>query len=317
MFNRRRNIACSKALLIFLAALCACQATWARDAEQIPRLVVMAAISDDPQRHISAMKPLAEYMTTMLAPLGVQNVDIQIAESHEQMVRFLRDGRVDWVTETAYSAAMLEKHADAEILLRKWKHGVPVYKSVIFVRKDSGIDSLRDLQGGSIAFQHPGSTTGFFVPRAAMLAEGLALRPMRSVRERPTSDSVSYIFSNAEYNTAMWVHKGLIDAGVLSDLDWEQKDLIPENARNDMKIVYTSPPIPRAVELVRASLNHRVKTAIKEILLAAHDDPKARDALLAYQMTTRFDELDRESRIALRNIRDAVSAAPAEMPGAP
>ncbi len=263
------------------------------------------------------MRPMANYMAGKLAPLGVKNVDILIAENHDQMLRFIRDGRVDWISETAYSAALLAKNAGAEITLRKWKQGVPSYHSVVFVRQDSGIESLGELQGRSIAFQHPGSTTGFFVPRSLLLALGLQLHPLRSIREDTRPGFVNYLFSGAEYNSALWVDKKLVDAAVLSNLDWQREDVVPTAVRDDLKIIYTSTPLPRAVELLRGDLDPRIKAAIKNTLLQAHDDPEAKTALLSYQATLRFDELDSNATQSLRAIRESLdedARAPADAP---
>lgn len=276
---------------------------------EIPKLVVMGAISDDPQHYIEAMKPLADYMARQLFPLGVAGVEVLVAENRDQLIRLMQDGRVDWVTETAYSAAVLEHRGNAEILLRKWKYGVPSYQSVIFVRDDSGIDSLAGLLNRRVAFQHPGSTTGYFLARAELQAKGLQLRELRSIRAAGGPGAVSYVFSGAEYNSALWVHKGLVDAAVMSNLDWQNEKVLPASVRDDLRIIYSSEPIPRALELVRRDLHPQVKATIRETLLGAHADPQAKAALRAYHMTLRFDELDSESLAALRRIRVAIDGS--------
>lgn len=305
--------------LLFAGSLLLCNplVASAQRVAEMPQLIVMSAVSDDPQSLISTMRPMASYMSKKLAPLGISNVDILIAENHEQMVRFIRDGRVDWITETAYSAALLEQSAGAEIILRKWKQGVPSYHSVVFVRKDSGIESLDQLTGRSVAFQHPGSTTGYFVPRSFMQAQGLRLRSLRTVRESPRPDFVNFLFSGAEYNSAMWVDKGLVSAAVLSNLDWQREQIIPAAIRENLRIIYTSASLPRAVELLRGDLNPTIKSAIKEALISAHDDPDAKEALQAYQMTLRFDELDSSDLNALREIRDSLRESAAPISDAP
>lgn len=271
-------------------------------------IVVMAAISDDPQRYVSAMKPLANYMAARLSAHGVIGVEILVAENRAQLIRLLRDGRVDWVTETAYSAAVLEHRANAEILLRKWKYGVPSYQSVVFVRNDSGIEALSGLLNRRVAFQHPGSTTGYFLPRARLENAGLRLREQRSVRDPARPGAVNYLFSGSEYNSALWVHKGLVEGAALSNLDWQNDSVVPPAVREDLRVIYSSEPIPRALELVRKDLSPSVKQALKTVLLTAHNDPEANDALRAYHMTLRFDELDEESLEALRRMRADMEA---------
>lgn len=280
----------------------------ASESEEVQRIVVMAAISDDPQRYVEAMKPLADYMAARLAPHGVTAVEVLVAENRRQLIRLLLDGRVDWVTETAYSAAVLEHRANAEILLRKWKYGVPSYQSILFVRRDSGIESTAGLINRRVAFQHPGSTTGYFLPRTRLESSGLNLRELRSIREPARPGAVNYLFSGSEYNSAIWVHKGLVEAAALSNLDWQDESVVPPGIRDDLRIIYSSEPIPRALELVRRDLHPKVKRALKSVLLSAHSDPEAKEALRAYHMTLRFDELDQESLEALRQMRADLEA---------
>lgn len=297
--NARNTILC----LISIASVLFAAGSVSAKTGELPQLLVMSAVSDDAQSRINEMRPLANYMEKRLAHLGVTHVDILIAVNHDQMVRFIRDGRVDWVTETAYSAALLEKKAGAEIILRRWKQGVPSYNSVMFVRKDSQIQSLAELTGTSIAFQHPGSTTGYFVPMSLLRSSGLALRQMRSVRDKSLPGFVNYLFSGAEYNSAMWVHKGIVSAAVLSNVDWNNEDAVPKEVRKDLRIIDASAQLPRAVELVRGDLHPALKSAIRETLLAAHQDREAQSALSAYQGTSRFDALDEDSLAVLRSIR--------------
>ncbi len=306
MFNRLSTI-CWVTLIAGLALLTT-RPLLAAGADTIRDTVVMAAVGDDPQRHLNAMKPLAEYVGSKLAKLGIENVDILIAQNRDQLVRLLRDGRVDWVTETAYSAAVLEETGAAEILLRKWKHGVASYHSMLFVHRDSAIASATGLQGKKLAFQHPGSTTGYFVPRSELEKNGFRMVELRSVRHTPLPEAVNYIFSGSEYNSALWVHKGLVDAAVLSNLDWQNETLVPTVVKSDLRVLYTSAPIPRALEMVRSSLDPRIKAAIREALLNAAADPDASAALTAYHGTLKFDELDRASIDVLAQIRDSLNS---------
>jgi len=84
-----------------------------------------------------------------------------------------------------------------------------------------------------------------------------------------------------------------------------------------MSVIYTSPPIPRALELVRGDLNPIVKAAMKQALLAAHLDPEASMALAAYHGTSKFDALDENSVAALGLIDAAIMAETSEPVSSP
>ena len=63
---------------------------------------------------------------------------------------------------------------------------------------------------------------------------------------------------------------------------------------------------PRALELVRDGLDPLIEQRLREILLAAHDDPAARPALDAYLRTERFDVVDQATWAALADLREGV-----------
>lgn len=110
-----------------------------------------------------------------------------------------------------------------------------------------------------------------------------------------------------------WVHKGLVDAGAFANVDWEKEDHLPTAFRESMHIFYRSQAFPRALELVRKDLRPEVKQRLKEVLLAAHEDPAASMVLHAYQRTKRFDEIDAEVRAGIeraRQISETLKTAP-------
>ena len=227
-----------------------------------------------------------------------------MARDAQQMTSYLRRGRVDWVTETAGTAMQLQKRAGAKPLLLTERGGVSRYHSVFFARKDSGIDSLADLKGRSIAFQSTASTSSYIVPASTLVEHGLHMEILLSPMDRPTPDSVGYVFARSELNIAAWVHKRLVDAGVFSSLDWEDDRRMPAAFRSDMKVIYQTPDYPRALEMVRGDLDPKVEARLREVLLQAANDPDAREAMALFFRTTRFMPVDAVSQQGLDRLRD-------------
>lgn len=280
---------------------------------QRPRPLVIGKVSDNPTKHFKTLRPIVDHMASRMSDLGISGGEVRLAKSNEQMMRYLREGSVDWVTETAYSALEFEQRAGARILLKKWKKGVGSYHSVIFVRKDSGITSLEDLEGRVIAFEDPGATSSFFLPANELLARGMELVPLRSPRAQAPARGVGYVFSSEEINTTVWVHKGIVAAGAISDGDWIESDEVPPDFRDDLVLLHETPPVPRALELVRGDLEAPIVERLRALLLAAHDDPSAQSALLTYDRTTHFEALDGKAEAALQRIRGTLEQFRATM----
>lgn len=264
-------------------------------------VLVLGRISDDPKAHYEQLKPLLDYVVPRLRDVGITSGRILMARDAQQMSSYLRRGQVDWFTETTGTAMFLQQRAGAQPLLWTERNGVSWYDTLILVRRDSGIDSLSQLRGRRIAFQRTTSTSGYLVPAATLLNEGLPLEILLSPKDRPSPDAVGYLFAGSELNIATWVHKRLADAGSISSVEWDDGRL-PETFRQDMRVLVRTAPFPRGLEMVRGNLEPRVRERLQQVLLEAASDPQAAPALRSFFGTTRFLVLDAPARRSLERI---------------
>ena len=278
-----------------------------------PHVLVLGRISDDPKAHYEQLKPLLDYVVPRMADVGITEGRILMARDLQQMTSYLRRGRVDWVTETSANAMRLEDRAGAQPLLLTERNGVSDYRALIFVRRDSGIASLDDLRGRSVAFQNTSSTSAYVVPAMQLLQHGLSPQILLSPMDRPDDRSVGYVFAGSELNIATWVHKRLVDAGAMSNLDWNDPQRTPASYRRDFRVIDQSRAYPRALEMVRGDLDDRIQARLREVLSEAGKDPDAREALLQFFRTTRFLPIDAATDAALRDLRDGVKRVRVEV----
>ncbi|MCC8364529.1 phosphate/phosphite/phosphonate ABC transporter substrate-binding protein [Lysobacter sp. A6] len=276
-------------------------------------MLVIGRISDDPKAHYEQLKPLLDYVVPRMANVGIREGRILMARDVQQMNSYLRRGRVDWVTETPGTGMLLRQGSGAKPLLLTERDGVSRYTTVFFARRDSGIESLKDMRGRSVAFQNPYSTSAYYVPAAELLDHGLKLEILLSPMDRPESNQVGYLFARTELNIATWVHKRLVDVGVMSNLDWQNPQRVPAAFRGDLRIVHETPAYPRALEMVRGDLDPKVAARLREVLMEASRDPDAREALLRFFKTTRFMPLDDNADHALDYIGEGVKRIRAEV----
>ncbi|WP_425481301.1 phosphate/phosphite/phosphonate ABC transporter substrate-binding protein [Luteimonas gilva] len=290
-------------LLCVLAAWLPSSAARAVDDEHV---LVLGRISDDPKTHYEQLKPLLDYVVPRMAGVGIREGRILMARDAQQMASYLRRGRVDWVTETSASGVALEARAGAKLLLMTERDGVSRYRTVYFARRDSGLTSLDQLRGRSIAFQNISSTSAYFVPASELLQRGMRLELLLSPMDKPSDDTVGYVFARSELNIANWVHKRLVDVGVMSNIDWDNPQRVPPTYRSELRVLHVTPEYPRAVEVVRGDMDPKVEARLREVLMQAADDPDARDALLRFFKTTRFLPIDPVSEHALKYLREGV-----------
>lgn len=275
--------------------------------------LVLGRISDDPRNHHDSLRALLDYVVPRMAEVGVRRGRVLMARDAQQMSSYLRRGRVDWVTETAATGLLLAERSGGEVLVGTERNGVAMYHSVLFARRDSGIRTLDDLRGRSIAFQNPNSTSAYFAPAAALIERGLGLEILLSPKDRPRDDQAGFVFAQSESNISTWVHKRLVDAGAFSNLDWDNLSRLPESVRGDLVLIGETAAFPRGLEIVRGGMPPARVARLREVLLAAAEDPAAREPLQRFFGTNGFFAIDAPLAAELARLRNAASIVRARL----
>lgn len=302
-FRNRWFAVCATLLTLVAGPVAASEPVAARS-----KTLVIGRISDNPRSDVQRLRPLLDYVLPKLKAVGIEKGEILLARNPVQLRNYLRRGRVDWVTETAAMAAMLGADAGATMILRGMREHEGAYHSVMFVRRDSGIENIEQLLGKRIALQMRSSTSSFYLPLLMLHEAGLPIVELASPEDAPRINEIGFVMARSERNIATWVEKGLADAGAFSNLDWGDPLRMPESFRNQMRLIAQSENVPRAVELVAADLRPEVRNALVKALLAAGDDPQADAAMRTYFGTTRFVRIDPESAQKLDKLGSQVLA---------
>lgn len=279
---------------------------------------VIGKVTQNVKKHQKRLQPMADYLAENMSDLGVDSGTVLIAKNNEEMIRYLREGKVDFVAETPFSAMIYTQSAPVEAIVRMWKRGIPSYYSIIFTRKDSGINGLKDLLGKTIAFEDAGSTSAYMLPMATLLQQGYSLVRKDSNSLSVPDNMICYLFSRSEQNTSSLVYSRKVEAGAISNLDWDKPDHLPIRHKRNYQIIHRSKPIPRAIGLVHSDLPLAVRMRVKQLLIDAENDPAAARALKKFHHTKRFDELDEETLAVLEQIKKLTPFfSPLESPAAP
>lgn len=271
------------------------------------QVLVLGAIHPDVETRYAELRPMADYIAAALEDSGIVRVDVRVVEDRRRLARMMRDGLIDWTSVDAATTVYLQETAGAQILARKWKQGAPQFRSVFFTREDSGVRTLSDLTGRTLAFIEPDSIAGHILPAAELIRAGHRAAGLDTPRQRAPAGTIGYAFSGNDINATTWVHKRIVDAGVISNVDWESASSLPESFRKDFVIFHQTEPMPRALELVRGDLEQSIRTRLKRALLLMDQDPAAAGALQAYEGALRFDELDDKDRETINRLRSTFS----------
>lgn len=189
---------------------------------------------------------------------------------HAAAVEALRNGDADISFMGALPFVLAEAEIGAVPLLSEVYRDAPSYTGRIFVRRDSGIETLADLRGRDIAFADPISESGYLYPLAEFVQAGLIEGPGRA------GDFFGRVFFAGGYQQAMQaVAEGLVDAAGAS----QYADLLlTPDQQAQVNWIAESEPIPSHLVIARPGLDADLQERFIEAMLRLNE-PGNRDML--------------------------------------
>ncbi len=112
-------------------------------------LLTIGDISDEPAEKIERFKPLADYLASQMSDLGFTGGNVVVARDIDEMVSFIEDGKVDIYMDSPFPILKVQKRAQTEFILRRWKDGESSYYSV-FVGIDGDTAPSLDAVSGAV-----------------------------------------------------------------------------------------------------------------------------------------------------------------------
>ncbi len=267
------------------------------------RPLVVGTTSSDAAEKTRTFLPFAGYLAGRLKTDGFDRGKVIITQTPQEMAVYLKEGAVDLYIDSVYPALIACRLSGSRILLQRWKKGAGEYRAVIFVRKESRIDTLEQLTGKVIAFEDPYSTSSYFLPKTAFLERGLRLEQMNNPANAVPSGAAGYVFSGKDANTMFWVLRGKVDAGAMNHANYLQK--AGEEAKN-LKILHTTAAVPRHLVSVSPGLSDALPGKIHDILLRMDESEEGRAVLEAFENTSKFEPLSEDQQALLSEMKSHI-----------
>jgi phosphonate transport system substrate-binding protein len=173
-------------------------------------------------------------------------------------------------------------------LLRRWKGGIAEYRSLIFTNKESGVARLEDLRGKIIAFEDPGSTSGYFLPKLFLYKKGFSVTEKASLEAKISANEIGYIFAGSDKNMINLVLQKKVAAGAFSNDDLAH---VSDTGKASISMLGETESVPRHLVSVRKDVPEPIVTRLRKILLSMHQDEEGQDILRKADNTTKFDSL--------------------------
>lgn len=244
-------IALALSALIGLSA-----AASAQDAD--PEVLKVALLPDENASElIKRNQPFKDYLEEALG----REVEMIVTTDYSSMIEAMRFGRIHLAYFGPLSYVLAKSKSDIEPIAAMIKDGAPTYRSVVIANAASGVDSLQDAAGKTVAFGDRASTSSHLIPKSMLAAAGLEADADYEQQFVGSHDAVAIAVQNGNaevggLSEVIWAHvteRGLVDASKITVLGY-------------------SKAYPQYPWTMQSNLAPALKTAIRDAFLNLEDE---------------------------------------------
>lgn len=268
--STRRSFVAAAAAAITFSVLGATAAQAAQDT-----LTIGLIPAEDSQAMIESSKQVIEQLQQQTG----MKVKPFVATDYNGIIEALRAKKLDVAYLGPFSYVLAASVADVEafsVAVTK-KSGKSAYKSLIVVRKDSGIDSVQALKGRTFAFVDPSSASGHLFPKAGLEQAGYSPEKLFS----------RVVFSGSHDASLLAVANKKVDAAAVADRIYASAIAKGQLRPDELSVVWTSSDIPESPMVWRKDLDPAVKEKVARALANIKDVPWGDQGMLnGFQPTT-------------------------------
>jgi phosphonate transport system substrate-binding protein len=191
----------------------------------------------------------------------------------------------------------------AEAELVSVRYGSPVYNGQIFVRADSGIETLADLKGKTFCATDPLSTSGSIIPKISLKAAGVD----------PETDLAEVTYAGSHDAAVAAVYNGDCDAGASyvdarSRIEEEHPDVMEV-----LKVIFISADIPNDGVQYVPSFPRELRDKINDALLKIAATDEGKEALDESYQWSGLERHDDSFYDPFRQVLDAAGVSAADI----
>src|SRR5258705_8185 len=192
------------------------------------------------------------YLATKLSTASNVEGRIVVVPTQSRLANLLIERKADFYMESPYPTYLINSvYGAGKLFLRRWKGGMADYHTLIFTKRNGQTKRLEDLQGKTIAFEDPESTSGHFLPKMFLSRKGFKLVRKTQIAANVSRGEVGYIFANSQDKLVDLVLTQQVAAGAFSNDDYAALD---GKKKSDVAILAETASLPRHLVSVRRNL---------------------------------------------------------------
>jgi len=246
-----------------------------------------------PEQNIFEQRRRYKYISDFLSRKMDMNVIVEIMANYGDITDAFLKGAADAGFFGSFSYLLTHAKADIEPIARPvWLDGSSTYRGYIFARKDSNINTVKDMHNKSLVLVDKATTAGYIFQLFYFNYYGIP----------KLEDYFSKVSFARSHDAAAWaVYTGEADIGGAKNHIFNRFKEESPDFREQMAVLAESPEVPSNGLAVRKDLNPAIKLRLKTLLLAMHETKEGQEALKSFGALKFIETTDEDYR-ALYNM---------------
>ncbi|MDH3328535.1 MAG: phosphate/phosphite/phosphonate ABC transporter substrate-binding protein [Desulfobulbaceae bacterium] len=297
MTMRKRSCRLFLGLLFFISAYAPWQGLVFGQTDEI-------LLGIEPEHNIFDQVERYRYLAAYLSDqLGIK-VNLTIMSRYGEVIKRFKSKRLDGAFLSSYTAAMGIKELNLEPVASPVNFGgESASQGYIFVRKDSGINSVNDMNGRRIVFVDPATMEGYLFPLAYLHVHG--------VTDINSFFNNRFYFSGSHASAVFAVLDGRADIGSVKDTVFEKLVRNDPSISRELSVIAKSQKAPEFTLCVSNQFHKDLKERLGAVLLQMDKTKEGKKALRQFEALrfiqsdkSNFDQVEKMAQEARSSIHE-------------
>lgn len=215
------------------------------------------------QTMVRDFTPLAAALSKTLG----REVRIETDKDFESFMRRVYAGEFDLVHLNQLQYLQAHAHGGYRAIAKLCSEASCTISALIVTRRDSGVTSLSQLRGKSIAFGDRNAMVSYLLARSLLRTAGLH------------DDDYHSVFTHNPPNALLAAYNGVVTAAGVGSPVFEQPEIRTHVDREHMRLLAQSEAIPHLPIAVRGDMDPQLVAKLKAALIGLVNQPGGRDVL--------------------------------------
>lgn len=262
-------------------------------APPVPSLLIIGLIPEQNVfRQMERYEPLAAYLSQRTG----REIRLKVLLRYGNIINNFTSEGLDGAFFGSFTYTLAHARLGVQVVARpESPEGKSTYHGLIYVRKDSGIRTVGDMQGKRFVFVDKATTAGYLFPLAYFRRHGIDYRT--HLRE--------FYFAGTHENAILDVLEQRADIGAAKNTVFERPLGADRRSARDLRVLARSLPVPENALALRKDMDPSLAAKIRASLLSMHEDPEGAEALKAIGARRFIPTSDADYRPVYQYVRDA------------